>query len=421
MGFKLDPYNKCFANKMVNGKQLTIIWYVDDCKVSHEDPEVVTKLIENLKLEFGDLQTTCSKKHTFLNINFEITDNNTIELEMIDQLRDAIESFGEVIKCSTVTPSKQYLFSARENAGLLSPEKSEIFHSVVAKLLYIMKRTHPDLEPTIAFLSTRVSCSTVDDWGKLKRLLQFIKRTINDKRIIGGDGLQDLLTWVDAAYAVHVNMHSHTGGCMSFGLGTLHARSSKQKLNTKSSTEAELVGVSDYLPYNIWIIIFLKEQGYTLRKNTLKQDNQSAIRMECNGQNSCTGNSRHVNIRYFFVQDRIDKGEIEVEYCPTDSMLADFFTKPLQGKKFHFFREIVMGYKHIDELISWIDPKERVEKSIFLDPNRKMSKDNNEKDNTIEVPKSPRTVIFAEVTKRSLPNTIFESKQKQKQRLDPLQ
>ena len=91
----------------------------------------------------------------------------------------------------------------------------------------------------------------MDDWNKLKRLLQFIKGTINDKRIIGAYGLNDLLTWVDAAYAVHPNMRSHTGGCMSFGLGTLHARSTEQKLNTKSSTETEIVGMSDYLPFNI--------------------------------------------------------------------------------------------------------------------------------------------------------------------------
>jgi len=135
--------------------------------------------------------------------------------------------------------------------------------------------------------------------------------------------------WVDAAYAVHPNMRSHTGGCISFGLGTLHARSTKQKLNTKSSTEAEIVGMSDYLLFNIWLRMFLEEQGHFLTKNIVYQDNQSAIKMERNGRNPCTGNSRHVDIRYFFVKDRIDKDEISVEYCPTDIMLADFLTKPL--------------------------------------------------------------------------------------------
>ena len=101
----------------------------------------------------------------------------------------------------------------------------------------------------------------MDDWNKLKRLLQFIKGTINDKRIIGVNGFNDLLTWVDAAYAVHPNMHSHTGGCMSFALGTLHARSTKQKLNTKSSTEAKIVGMSDYLPLTFGYVCSSKSKG----------------------------------------------------------------------------------------------------------------------------------------------------------------
>ena len=149
---------------------------------------------------------------------------------------------------------------------------------------------------------------------------------------------------------------------MSFGHSALHTKSSKQKLNTKSSTEAELVGVSDYLPYNIWMSNFLKEQGYGLKSNILYQDNQSAIRMEVNGRNSCTGNSRHIDIRYFFVKDQIDKGYLTVKYCPTEQMLADFFTKPLQGATFNKFRNEIMGHVPITHPTdSPREIKERVE------------------------------------------------------------
>eukprot|EP00957_Ditylum_brightwellii_P076151 5788828-Ditylum_brightwellii.AAC.1 len=73
-------------------------------------------------------------------------------------------------------------------------------------------------------------------------MLGFLKRTINDVRIIGATSIQDVYTWVDAAYVVHPNMRSHMGGAMSFGWGIVHGRASKQKLNTKSSTEEEVVG-----------------------------------------------------------------------------------------------------------------------------------------------------------------------------------
>ena len=94
----------------------------------------------------------------------------------------------------------------------------------------------------------------------------------------------------------------------------------------------------------------MEAQGYKLMNNILYQDNQSTIRMLNNGRNSCTGNSRHVHIRYFFVKDRVDKDEVTVKYCPTHLMLADFFTKPLTGKLFHRFRDVIMGYKDIDSL-----------------------------------------------------------------------
>mmetsp|Transcript_11440 Transcript_11440/g.14339 ORF Transcript_11440/g.14339 Transcript_11440/m.14339 type:complete len:209 (+) Transcript_11440:405-1031(+) len=171
----------------------------------------------------------------------------------------------------------------------------------------------------------------------------------------------ELYTWIDASYATPPDMRGQTGeGAMSMGWGMMHCKSGKQKLNTKSSTESELVGTSEYVPYNIHAVMFLAVQGYLMRKNVLYQDNQSSIRMEKNGRNSCTGNSRHINIRYFFVKDRVDKGELIIEYCPTEKMLADFFTKPLQGRQFKLMRDIIMGHKPISILLPTI--KERVEK-----------------------------------------------------------
>ena len=201
-------------------------------------------------------------------------------------------------------------------------------------------------------MCTKVSKPTESDQQKLDRVLDFLQGTISDPRIFGATSLEDMYTWVDASFAVHNNKRSHTGGTISFGRGAIHAKSSKQKLNTKSSTEAELVEVSEYLPYHIWFENFLKCQGYNVKNKILYQDNESAIKMERNGRNLCTGNLKHVDIRYFFVYDRVKSGKIKVIYCPTDRMIADFFTKPLQGKLFNTFREAIMGYDMKDLLIN---------------------------------------------------------------------
>ena len=75
------------------------------------------------------------------------------------------------------------------------------------------------------------------------------------------------------------------------------------------------------------------------------QDNQSAIPLKNNGRASSSRRIKHLNIRYFFITDHIKKGELKIEYCPTDDMVADFFTKPLQGKKFLQFRKIIINLK----------------------------------------------------------------------------
>jgi hypothetical protein len=112
------------------------------------------------------------------------------------------------------------------------------------------------------------------------------------------DDLSSIRTWVDASHAVHPDMKSHTGGVMSMVTGVLAYKSSKQKLNTKSSTEAELVGASDYIPSTIWSKRFLEAQGHVITNNIFEQDNESAIQLEKNGRASVGKQSRHIDIRY---------------------------------------------------------------------------------------------------------------------------
>ena len=101
-------------------------------------------------------------------------------------------------------------------------------------------------------------------------------------------------------------MRSHTGGLMTMGIEGAYVQYIKQKLNTKCSTEAELVGVDDVLTQVIWTRYFLKEQVHMIQYNVIYQDNQSAIRLENNGNKSRSKRTRHINIRYYFIFDRTE-------------------------------------------------------------------------------------------------------------------
>ena len=131
---------------------------------------------------------------------------------------------------------------------------------------------------------------------------------------------------------------------MTLGKGSAVSVSVKQKLNTKSSTEAELVGVNDVANVMLWTGYFLEAQGYECDCK-LKQDNQSSILLLKNGAMSSSKRTRHINIRHYFLKDRIEKGEIKLSYCATDTMIADFFAKPLQGAKFKKLRKLLMNLK----------------------------------------------------------------------------
>ena len=126
----------------------------------------------------------------------------------------------------------------------------------------------------------------------------WVKNAIENKPVIGARNFSEVFTWIDAAYDAHNNMRSHTGVSILTGYGIIHGKASKQNINVKISTEADLIGMSEYISYNMWLMMFLKEQVYDI-KDHFFQGNKSAIIMEKNGRNSCTGNSRHINVRYF--------------------------------------------------------------------------------------------------------------------------
>jgi hypothetical protein len=112
---------------------------------------------------------------------------------------------------------------------------------------------------------------------------------------------------------------------------------------TKSSTEAEIVGVDNLLGYILWTRYFMEEQGYDMEPLLLYQDNMSAILLETNGKASSSRRTKHIEVKYFYIKEKVDNEEIVIEHCPTEQMWMDINTKPKQGKVFHEFRGHVMG------------------------------------------------------------------------------
>jgi Reverse transcriptase (RNA-dependent DNA polymerase) len=345
-GFVVNPYDRCVANKIVNGKQCTILWHVDDLKISHHDPKVVSSIIAQLETEFGKeapLSITRGKVHDYFGMRIDYTSAGKVNITMIPYIETMLEELPEDMDGVSSTPAGNHLFTVNKEGTKLGEEESIMFHHNTAKLLFLCKRARPDLQTAVSFLTTRVKEPDIDDYKKLSRVMKYLRGTMDMPLTLEANDSSIIQWWIDASFAVHPDMKSHTGGMMSLGKGGVYGTSTRQKLVTKSSTEAELVGVSDVLPQVIWTRNFLLSQGYGVRDSVIYQDNKSAILLEENGKGSSSKRTRHINIRHFFITDRIAGKEVSVQYCPTSQMVSDFFTKPLQGALFRKLRSAIMN------------------------------------------------------------------------------
>ena len=133
MGFTLNPYDRCVANKLVNGTQCTMCWYIDDNKLSHKDSRVVDSILQEMTDKFGELTTTRGDEHVFLGMKLKINrKDKNFSVDMSDQVRETIQSFGEPIEGKVNSPAAKYLLNIPEDDEELDEQRKERFHSVVA-------------------------------------------------------------------------------------------------------------------------------------------------------------------------------------------------------------------------------------------------------------------------------------------------
>lgn len=346
-GFQLNPYDTCVANKQVCGKQLTVAWHVDDLKISHVDVGMVDDFIAQLEEEFGKetpLNKSRGKVHDYLGMILDFTNPGEVSVSMVDYIKTILHDMPQDMVGKAATPAAGHLFTVNEvDPVLLDKEHAETFVHMVMQLLYLSQRARPDIRTAVSFLCGRLQQPDGDDYKKLARVVKYLQATIDLPLVLSGDKGKGVRWWVDASFAVHPDMKGHTGGTMSLGKGSAYSTSSKQKLVSRSSTESEVIGVYDVMPQVLWTGHFLGAQGIDVTDTILYQDNMSSILLEKNGRSSSTKRTRHMNIRYFFVKDQVDSKTVKIEHCPTGDMLADFFTKPLQGHLFRKLRDQIMN------------------------------------------------------------------------------
>ena len=218
-GFKMNPYDPCVWNRIINGAQCTICFHVDDCKFSHISKEVIDSIIEWLRRDYesifedgsGAMKVHRGKVHKYLGMTLDFSTKRQVKISMVDYVKEIVAAWDKApkldndgfteVKSRRVMKSKssaapENLFKINEDATMLNTEMATAFHNIVAKALYVVKRAI-------------------------------------DMPLILGSNSSGVLNWfVDASFAVHPNMRGHTGGGLTLGRGFPIVTSTKQKLNT---------------------------------------------------------------------------------------------------------------------------------------------------------------------------------------------
>jgi hypothetical protein len=209
------------------------------------------------------MATHRGKVHDYLGMIFDFLPKGMVMVTMIEYIKNIIKDFLEEIVGTKTSPAADHLFTVMRDPSLakvLPEEQAMAFHRTTAQLLFLSSRARRDIQPATAFLTTRVRLPDKNDCGKVKRVLSYLKGTLHMPLILSADSLTLSRWWVEAVYAIHDDCRGHTGAGMSFCQGMALSYSWKHEINTKSSTEAELVGVDNSLGYIFWARYFMVEQ-----------------------------------------------------------------------------------------------------------------------------------------------------------------
>jgi len=336
-GYTSNPMDGCAWNKTVNGNQVTTVIYVDDLAISCVDKREVHNARDMIQKEFIDVKIKESSEMTYLGMNIKITEMG-IEVSMVSFIQEILKEFDGLYQYAH--PADEKVFVIDEDAQEASDKKG--FHRVVAKLLYLCKRGRPDIALPVHYLCTRVKNPSTDDEGKLKRVLGYLQSTMKDVRKISSQPFKRVEAFIDAAHACHVDGFGQSGGTIMVGGSLMEAITRKQKCAARDSTEAELVALETIVLDVGWHHEWFEGQGYVMDKPLIYQDNTSTITLVTKGGGKMR--NRKMRVKQAVVPEGYENQDYDFKYIPTEHMVADIFTKPLSGIKYHRFKKVLLGY-----------------------------------------------------------------------------
>lgn len=336
LGFKRSTSDQCLYWRGEKDKRVYLILYVDDILIiGHNQKEI--KIVKGcLSREFD--MTDIGEVTSFLGMCIERDmEKRVMRISQRRYLEGLLNRFNMSDCKPTKVPMECRL---KLEKGDESKRTSKPYRELIGCLTYVTLTTRPDLCASVNYYSQFQSCPTEEHWTHLKRLLRYIKGTVDlGLEYRGDDKAEVIAAYCDADWANSIiDRRSVTGyvfrvfGCVTTWL------TRKQQTVSLSSTEAELVALSTAVCEGVWLIRLLEEIGYKLSAPvTYFEDNQSTIRVVNDPKDH--GRLKHVDVKLHYIRSLIQQGRIRLEYIPSERQVADIMTKSLPGGPFCRLRE----------------------------------------------------------------------------------
>lgn len=326
---KTDPCVYC-------KKGIIIAVYVDDFLIFYHNKGDLLKLREMLHANFNmkdiGLATSC------LGINIKQA-ADFIEIDQSHYVKQVLERFGMTDCKSAPTPSD---VNQKLSVAMCTEENSLVgkvpYQELIGSLLYLSGATRPDIAFAVNDLSRFNDKHSEPHWKALKRILRYLKGTIDSKIKYKRSEENDMTAYSDADWGADVDKRrSCTGYVVKMSNGAVSWCSQRQSIVALSTTEAEYIALSSAVREVIWLQQLAKEcddgkQGIVVTYC----DNQSAINL---GESEAyRPRTKHIDIRFHHLREKVEKRIIQLEYVATNEMVADSLTKPVSKEKTEYCR-----------------------------------------------------------------------------------
>jgi len=318
--YKQGQSDPCLFIKIEkNGKIGIMTIFVDDIVLTG-DLLIIQETKEFLKSQFE--MKDIGILHFILGIQVNRTRNGGIQLHQEKYIRELLKKYNMLDCKGSDIPMSRY---NREDSPTM--KEPTTYRELVGSLNYLANCTRPDLAYAVSHFSRYLNQPTEADWSQAKRVLRYLKDTINKKLTYGKPG-EELEAYSDASYAPESSdRKSHSGYLIKMDGGALSWKSKRQPIVSLSSMEAEYIALNNTATEVLWLRKLQNDLKIETGPTRIYEDNQGAIALA--KTTTFHNRSKHIQVRYHFIREKVEAKEVTLEYCPTNQMVADVLTKPL--------------------------------------------------------------------------------------------